>query len=316
MRELLDLDRYPLDRPDGDLGQELLSRCRNELERHGMFSLPELVRPEALRLCVDEVAPILERDAFTHAREHNIYFDDAIAGVEPTHPALRRFRTVNHTICADQFPEGIITRVYEWQPLLEFLAATMDKSQLYPMADPLARINVMAYYEGEMLNWHFDRSEFTTTLLLQAPHSGGAFQYRSDLRRRPPFRTTTVSAACWPEMIPTSCPSRSPPGRSTSSAAGTRRTGVSAVAGNLPRIIARVLLLRDAGGIVQRSGAARLLWADWTVTRSTLDHVSRMWLAFCIAGGPLGVLPRSHRPALVLHAARFQGDGLHLDARA
>ena len=182
VRELLDLDRYPLDRPDGVLGQELLSRCRNELERHGMFSLPELVRPEALRLCVDEIAPILERDAFTHAREHNIYFDDAIAGVEPTHPALRRFRTVNHTICADQFPEGIITRVYEWQPLLEFLAATMDKSQLYPMADPLARINVMAYYEGEMLNWHFDRSEFTTTLLLQAPHAGGAFQYRSDLR--------------------------------------------------------------------------------------------------------------------------------------
>ena len=182
MRELLDLDRYPLDRPDGDLGQELLSRCRNELERHGMFSLPELVRPEALRLCVDEIAPILERDAFTHARKHNIYFDDANAGVEPTHPALRRFRTVNHTICADQFPEGIITRIYEWQPLLGFLAATMDKSQLYPMADPLARINVMAYYEGEMLNWHFDRSEFTTTLLLQAPHSGGAFQYRSDLR--------------------------------------------------------------------------------------------------------------------------------------
>ena len=182
MRELLDLDRFPLDRPGSDLGQHLLAHCRGELERHGMFSLPELLRPEALKLCVDEVAPILHGDAFTHAREHNIYFDDANAGVEPTHPALRRFRTVNHTICADQFPEGIITRIYEWQPLLGFLAATMDKSQLYPMADPLARINVMAYYEGEMLNWHFDRSEFTTTLLLQAPHSGGAFQYRSDLR--------------------------------------------------------------------------------------------------------------------------------------
>ncbi|KAG1702812.1 50S ribosomal protein L21 [Nymphon striatum] len=29
----------------------------------------------------------------------------------------------------------------------------------------------MAYKEGETLNWHFDRSEFTTTLLLQAPQS-------------------------------------------------------------------------------------------------------------------------------------------------
>ena len=61
MRELPDLDRFPLDRPGSDLGKELLSRCRCELGRHGMFNLPELVRPEALRRCVDEVAPILER---------------------------------------------------------------------------------------------------------------------------------------------------------------------------------------------------------------------------------------------------------------
>jgi len=50
------------------------------------------------------------------------------------------------------------------------------------MADPLARVNVMTYRDGEALNWHFDRSEFTTTLLLQAPSGGGEFQYRSGLR--------------------------------------------------------------------------------------------------------------------------------------
>ena len=50
------------------------------------------------------------------------------------------------------------------------------------MADPLGRINVMAYHEGEQLNWHFDRAEFTTTVLLQAPRSGGEFQYRCALR--------------------------------------------------------------------------------------------------------------------------------------
>jgi len=50
------------------------------------------------------------------------------------------------------------------------------------MADPLARVNVMQYGAGDALNWHFDRSEFTTTLLLQAPDQGGAFEYRTDLR--------------------------------------------------------------------------------------------------------------------------------------
>jgi hypothetical protein len=50
------------------------------------------------------------------------------------------------------------------------------------MDDPLARVNAMAYGEGDTLNWHFDRSEFTTTLLLQAPEAGGEFEYRTDLR--------------------------------------------------------------------------------------------------------------------------------------
>ncbi len=58
----------------------------------------------------------------------------------------------------------------------------MDKDALYPMRDALARVNVMAYRDGEALNWHFDRSEFTTTLLLQAPDEGGDFVYRTDLR--------------------------------------------------------------------------------------------------------------------------------------
>ena len=58
----------------------------------------------------------------------------------------------------------------------------MDKRELHQMADPLARVNVISYRSAEALNWHFDRSEFTTTLILQSPEGGGEFQYRSDLR--------------------------------------------------------------------------------------------------------------------------------------
>jgi hypothetical protein len=34
----------------------------------------------------------------------------------------------------------------------------------------------MDYRPGEALNWHFDRSQFTTTLLIQAPEQGGEFE--------------------------------------------------------------------------------------------------------------------------------------------
>ena len=147
-----------------------------------MFSLTGLIRPEALARCVADLDPLFKTASFTHCREHNIYFDDAIRDVAPDHPALRRFDTINRTVCADQIPESTIAQIYEWQPLIDFLAAAMQKPRLCPMADPLARINVMAYGAGEELNWHFDRAEFTTTCLLQAPASGGRFQFRSGLR--------------------------------------------------------------------------------------------------------------------------------------
>ena len=182
MKQHLDLDRFPLDDPGGADGRALLARCRRDLHETGMFDLSGLIRPEALERCVAEVEPPLRTAAFTHSREHNIYFDDAIEDLEPDHPALTRFMTVNHTVCGDQIPASLVTRIYEWRPLIDFLAAVMDKPRLYPMADPLARINVMAYHAGDALNWHFDRSEFTITCLLQAPAAGGQFLYRIGLR--------------------------------------------------------------------------------------------------------------------------------------
>lgn len=182
MDRILDLDRYPLDAADSSEYRDLVAARRQDLATHGMFNLNGFARPEAVARCVAEIAPLFETAAYTHKRAHNIYFDDDIADLAPDHPALRRLQTTNRTLCADRIPDSMVTRVYEWPPLAAFLAATMGMPRLYPMADPLARVNVMAYGEGEALNWHFDRAEFTTTLLLQAPESGGAFQYRRDLR--------------------------------------------------------------------------------------------------------------------------------------
>lgn len=181
MNRLINLDRYPLHQLDSDAGQRLLRQCMDDLERKGMFTLKGFLRGEI----IDEILPgmldKIEHESFTHAREHNVYFDDQVDGLAADHPALARLHTVNHTLCGDQMAEPL-RQVYQWPGLIGFLARVMQKTNLYPMADPLACANVMGYYEGEGLNWHFDRSEFTTTLLLQAPRQGGEFQYRQELR--------------------------------------------------------------------------------------------------------------------------------------
>jgi hypothetical protein len=182
MHDMLDLERYPLDRPASEEWQTLVHRCQGDLARDGMFNLEGLVKPAALKNIVSEIQPVMDTLSFVHKRTHNIYFRKDIPELASDHPALAKVDTINHTVCADQISQGIIMWIYEWSPFITFLAATMGKDALFPMRDALARVNVMAYRDGETLNWHFDRSEFTTTLLLQSPEQGGDFVYRTDLR--------------------------------------------------------------------------------------------------------------------------------------
>jgi hypothetical protein len=182
VRDILDLDRFPLDKPGSPEWQALVQRCRADLDAAGMFNLEGFVRPAAIDRALSEIKPVMDTLSFTHRRSHNIYFKNEIAGLPADHPALRRVETINHTVCCDQIPDSVPLWIYEWPQFAVFLAAAMNKETLFAMRDPLARVNVMAYREGEALNWHFDRSEFTTTLLLQAADAGGEFQYRSNLR--------------------------------------------------------------------------------------------------------------------------------------
>jgi hypothetical protein len=182
IENILDLDRYPLDREGSPEWQRLVDESKAALAANGMFNLEGFLRPGIAEKAVAEIRPVMDTRSHVHKRMHNIYFKPSIPELSPDHPALRKVETISHTVCADQIPGSTVLSIYEYAPLVRFLAATMDKPQLHVMQDPLARANVMGYRAGEALNWHFDRSEFTTTLLLQAPEIGGDFEYRTDLR--------------------------------------------------------------------------------------------------------------------------------------
>jgi hypothetical protein len=182
MKNILNLDHFPIDKPGSAEWHALVKKCQADLAADGMFNLEGFVKNDALSKAVAELKPVIDTLSFVHTRRHNIYFKKEIPGLAADHPALTMTETINHTVCYDQIPNSIPAWIYEWPPFIVFLAATMKIDKLFPMRDALARINVMAYRDGEQLNWHFDRSEFTTTLLLQAPEEGGDFVYRSNLR--------------------------------------------------------------------------------------------------------------------------------------
>src|SRR5580765_5143512 len=99
MQDVLDLDRYPIDRLDAPEARELIGRCKVELAEHGMFNLPGLVRASVIDRCAAELQPLIDTVAYTHKRRHNIYFRTNIDDLAPDHPALHQRDTINHTLC-------------------------------------------------------------------------------------------------------------------------------------------------------------------------------------------------------------------------
>ncbi len=179
---MLDLEAYPLDRPDSGGYAALVETCRAALRADGMFELPGFLRPQVAAHAAALATPAMASASFRHARTHNVYFLDHVAGLPADHPALQTVESINHTLCADQVLGNPVLDLYEWPPFAAFLAATMNKPALYPMDDAIACVNIQSTRAGEGLNWHFDRSEFTVTVLLQAPQAGGELEYRKDVR--------------------------------------------------------------------------------------------------------------------------------------
>ncbi len=182
LQAILDLETFPVDQPESSAYAGLVDRCRTDICAHGLCNLEGFLRPQAASKIATVLEPEFETNAFRHARRHNIFFKKSVPGLATDDPALTEFETVNHTLCEDQLAGTLISALYHWPAMARFLADVMAKSAIFPMRDPLAGVNAMAYGDGEALNWHFDRSEFTVTLLLQAPKAGGVFEYRTDLR--------------------------------------------------------------------------------------------------------------------------------------
>lgn len=182
MDHLIDLETYPVDQPESGAYLALVQHCRARLATTGMFELPGFFRPEATRQAVETARPLMDTESFRHARRHNVYFRDSVEGLSADHPAMARVDTVHHTLNGAQLHDNPVTELYEWAPFADFLARTMGKPAIHCMDDAVGRVNIQSSREGEALNWHFDQSEFTTTILLQSPEKGGELEYRKDLR--------------------------------------------------------------------------------------------------------------------------------------
>ncbi|KAI9004528.1 2OG-Fe(II) oxygenase superfamily-domain-containing protein [Hyaloraphidium curvatum] len=186
---IVDLERFPIDDLRSPRGAAFVASCRAALESTGICQLHGFVRPDA-------VAEILALAAETTDKEwasestHTVYFTEPDASLDEGHPLRRTVRSAKRALAWDRIPAGSpLKQLYQNDAMTAFVGAALGISPLYRSADPLDCCEIASFRPGQELGWHFDNSEFSVTLMLQEPESGGDFDYFPALRTddRPNF---------------------------------------------------------------------------------------------------------------------------------
>ncbi len=182
LSNLVDIDRYPVHEPGSEACAALSRQCRGVLEETGSLALEGFLLPAAAARLAAEVAP-LEKISFDVEQDHTVYFAPRDLSYPGDHPKCATVWSSKGGISYDQIPEGSdLAALYRSDAIREFVARVVGLEKLFLHGDPLAALNVNYFRVGQSLGWHFDRADFATTLLLQEPLAGGAFEYYPDMR--------------------------------------------------------------------------------------------------------------------------------------
>ena len=180
--DIIDLDRYPVDRPDRSEYDDLVARVQTDLDRDGCAVVKGFIRERALPELVaeaDRAAPAAHR-GFTRT---NVYFTKDDPALPPEHPARQFYDRSNAFVPADNFgPDSPLRAVYEFPAFRNFVQTALREKEFHPYADPLADVIVNVVEEGDGFPWHFDTNNYTVTLAIQNGERGGAFRYAPWIR--------------------------------------------------------------------------------------------------------------------------------------
>jgi len=175
---LVDLQRYPIHDLARPTTRALVSTCRSALRASGACILPAFLTTDALQRMVSEARAIARWAHWGGSSSGTAYLEPPDMAFPENHPRRRTQVSSVGAIAYDLIPPtDALRQLYEWDGLLAFVAAVVDRGPIYRYADPLGALNIAVMKDGDSLLWHYDQTDFVTSILLQDCEAGGDFEY-------------------------------------------------------------------------------------------------------------------------------------------
>ena len=247
--DLVDLDRYPIDDLDHGSGADFLSDCQHSMDQNGWCNLDGFIRPDALARLNGEAHDLLPKAEILHVKR-NIYQGAIDPSLPKDDPRRMEFTHIANQLADDQIPgETALKQLYRSDILTEFVRRAQRKTQLYRCADEFQALNVVALHPDSWHAWHYDTTECTVTLLLQAAESGGEFTFLPNSRTDETEDHAAVDRLLAGDMSEAQTFSRGE-GTFTLFRGGYSLHGVTKVEGNRPRISAILTYDEEPGRVI------------------------------------------------------------------
>lgn len=191
----IDATRYPIADHNCADRRALVAGTRTQMERFGACELEGFVTQTSVAAAVEE-ARHLAGGAHPSRSRATAYLTAPNDAFDVDHPRRRLLASSVRVVGYDQIPRShVIRQLYEWQPLMDFVAEVLNLPTVYRYADPMGALNIAVMGDGDALAWHFDQTDFVLSIPLVAAERGGDFEVHPLIRSAANERYDAVDAA-------------------------------------------------------------------------------------------------------------------------
>ena len=192
--ELVDLGRYPLQRPESHAYRRVVDQARRGLRDRGAAEIEGFVSPTGVAALVRDADELAAR-AHASGGQGTAYLEFPDFSLPPDHPRLHFADYAVRAVAYDITPlDSPLRLLYEWDPMKDLIEAVLDRGPVFRYADPFGALNLAVMGEGDQLQWHFDQTDFVVSLAIQSAEHGGDFEVAPRIRSAQDERYDDVAA--------------------------------------------------------------------------------------------------------------------------
>lgn len=175
--DFINLAKYPIHDLKDPKTRQVIALARFQLADTGAAEMPDFLTPVGLETLLNESVS-LEKDAFWNALIGNAYLDEPEDSLPEGHVRRLVEKTSLGAVGYDQFPQtSLLRKIFEWDAFMTFIGTILELPQIYRYADPMGALNLSVMKEDDYLRWHFDQTDFVSSLSVRSAEEGGEFEY-------------------------------------------------------------------------------------------------------------------------------------------